>query len=76
MFLCFKLDATKKEEDLTDQLMVAKLNLENEIKKNTSIQSEVDKNLEVKKKQSLVLKNLKEMSFAYKVKYDESKNLF
>jgi hypothetical protein len=71
-----KLDATKKEEDLTDQLMVAKLNLENEIKKNTSIQSEVDKNLEVKKKQSLVLKNLKEMSFAYKVKYDESKNLF
>ena len=76
MFLCLKLDATKKEEDLTDQLMVAKLNLENEIKKNTSIQSEVDKNLEVKKKQSLVLKNLKEMSFAYKVKYDESKNLF
>jgi hypothetical protein len=76
LFLCFKLDATKKEEDLTDQLMVAKLNLENEIKKNTSIQSEVDKNLEVKKKQSLVLKNLKEMSFAYKVKYDESKNLF
>ena len=76
MFLCLKLDATKKEEDLTDQLMVAKLNLENEIKKNTSIQSEVDKNLEVKKKQSLVLKNLKEMSFAYKVKYDERKNLF
>jgi len=76
LFLCLKLDATKKEEDLTDQLMVAKLNLENEIKKNTSIQSEVDKNLEVKKKQSLVLKNLKEMSFAYKVKYDESKNLF
>jgi hypothetical protein len=71
-----KLDATKKEEDLTDQLMVAKLNLENEIKKNTNIQSEVDKNLEVKKKQSLVWKNLKEMSFAYKVKYDESKNLF
>jgi hypothetical protein len=69
------LDATKSVEELTEQLKVEKLNLENEIKKNTNIQSEVDKNLEVKKKQSLALKNLKEMSFAYKVKYNESKYL-
>ena len=66
------MDATNKAEDLTEKLMVEKLNLDNEIKKNASIQSEIDKNLEVKKKQSLALKNLKEMSFAYKVKYNES----
>jgi hypothetical protein len=69
----FKLDAKNNVVDLTEQLRVEQVKLENEIKKNSFIHALVEKNLDVMKVQAPALKNLQEISFAYKERNDESK---